>query len=82
MSEISKGMTDGEGDINVEENMCGIVYAADLDAEYNVTEIYPLIVGGPYDEDAEDNQCDVNNISNPDSLLVDSRQPVDRRGHR
>ena len=39
MSEVSKGMTDGEGAINVEENLCGIVYAGDLDAENNITKL-------------------------------------------
>ena len=47
MSEVSKGMSDGEGAVNVEENKCGIVYAGDLDADYNITQITPVIVGGP-----------------------------------
>ncbi len=71
MSEVSKGMSDGEGDINVEENKCGIVYAGDLDAEYNISRIYPYIVGGPYNPDDAANRCDVNNIANPDNLFVD-----------
>jgi secreted PhoX family phosphatase len=71
MSEVAKGMTDGEGAVNVEENLCGIVYAGDLDAEYNITSIYPYIVGGPYNSDDEANPCDVNNIANPDNLFVD-----------
>lgn len=71
MSEVAKGMSDGEGAINVEENKCGIVYAGDLDAEYNITGIYPYIVGGPYNPDGGSNRCDVNNIANPDNLFVD-----------
>ncbi len=71
MSEVAKGMSDGEGDVNVEENLCGIVYAGDLDAEYNISRIYPYIVGGPYNPDDEANPCDVNNIANPDNLYVD-----------
>ena len=71
MSEVSKGMSDGEGDVNVEENLCGIVYAGDLDAEYNISSIAPYIVGGPYNPDGGDNRCDVNNIANPDNLFVD-----------
>ena len=43
MSEVSKGMTDGEGAVNVEENLCGIVYAGDLDADNNITKIYPIL---------------------------------------
>jgi secreted PhoX family phosphatase len=72
MSEVGKGMSDGEGAIQVEENLCGIVYVGDIDADYNVSKLSPLIVGGPYDETAEENQCDVNNIANPDNLSVDS----------
>lgn len=71
MSEVAKGMSDGEGDVNVEENKCGIVYAGDLDADYNITGIYPYIVGGPYNPDDKANPCDVNNIANPDNLYVD-----------
>ena len=29
-------------------------------------------MGGPYDEAAESDRCDVNNIANPDNLMVDS----------
>ena len=73
MTEINKGMTDGEGDIQLQENPCGIVYVGELDADNNISKISPLIVGGPYDEAAEENQCDVNNISNPDNLMVDAK---------
>ena len=72
MSEVSKGMSDGEGAINVEENPCGIVYAGRYDENMEITNIAPLIVGGPYDEANEQNGCDVNNIANPDNLMVDS----------
>lgn len=70
MSEVNKGMSDTEGDLKLTENFCGIVYEADLDANYNISNMKPLIVGGPYDENAE-NVCAVDNISNPDSLFVD-----------
>jgi secreted PhoX family phosphatase len=72
MSEVSKGMSDGEGAVNVEENLCGIVYAGAYDENFEITSIAPLIVGGPYDEAAESDRCDVNNIANPDNLMVDS----------
>lgn len=71
MSEIGKGMTDGEGAINVEENPCGVVYAGDLNADNNITKVYPYIVGGPYNADGGADKCDVNNIANPDNLYVD-----------
>jgi secreted PhoX family phosphatase len=77
MSEVNRTMTDGEGDLNLTENNCGIVYEADLGADYDISELRPLIVGGPYDENAADgNYCDVNNISNPDSLFVDPQGMV------
>ena len=72
MTEIGKGMSDGEGDIQLEENLCGAVYMGELDADYNVSLLTPVIVGGPYDETAEVNQCVVNNIANPDGLVVDA----------
>lgn len=72
MSDITGAMTDGEGEISVDENRCGIVYAGDLDAEYNLSELRPLVVGGPFTDGAE-NPCDVNNISNPDGLAIDAR---------
>ena len=31
----------------------GIVYAGDLDADNNITKIYPYIVGGPYNAETE-----------------------------
>lgn len=72
MSDITGAMTDGEGEISVDENRCGLVYSGDLDAEYNLSELKPLVVGGPFTDGAE-NPCDVNNISNPDGLALDGR---------
>jgi len=72
MSDITGAMTDGEGEISVDENRCGIVYVGDLDADYNLSELKPLVVGGPFTDGAE-NPCDVNNISNPDGLALDGR---------
>lgn len=71
MSEINKTMSDGEGDIDLEENNCGIVYEAELDEDNNIDKLEPLIVGGPYDADAE-NRCALDNIANPDALFVDT----------
>ncbi len=71
MTEINKTMSDGKGDINLPENHCGIVYQADLDADYNISALKPLIVGGPFNPDAQENQCALDNISNPDGLFVD-----------
>jgi secreted PhoX family phosphatase len=71
MSEINKTMSDEEGDLQLPENNCGVVYEADLDADMNIASLKPLLVGGPYNADAPDkNRCDLNNISNPDALFV------------
>lgn len=70
MSEIAKTMSDGKGDVQLEENKCGIVYQMPMDASYNITAMNPAVVGGPYDKNAEANSCALDNISNPDNLVV------------
>jgi secreted PhoX family phosphatase len=72
MTDITKAMSDTEGAIKLEENRCGIVYVADMDKDYNISALKPLIEGGPYNKDGKPDKCDVNNISNPDSVFVDS----------
>ena len=76
ISEIGEGMADGEGDIALEANPCGAVYAADLDTNFNITKLEPLVVGGPYDETAEENACALGNIASPDNLAVDAQGRV------
>ncbi len=73
MTEISKGMTDGEGDIQLPENLCGVIYVSDVDETGNISNMKPLIVGGPYNKDAEGDNCDPDNIANPDSVFVDGK---------
>lgn len=70
MSEVSKGMSDDKGDIQVGTNKCGVVYQMKLDANYNVSMMVPVVAGGAYDENNAANACDVNAISNPDNLVV------------
>ena len=73
MSEINKGMSDEEGDVQATNNDCGIVYRAELGEDYNISNLHPYIVGGPYDEEADpDNACNVDAIANPDGLTVDT----------
>lgn len=79
MSSIDKTMSDGEGDIHLAENLCGIVYEAQLDENQNIANLKPVVVGGPYDKSVKSkvasgfkDRCDVNNISNPDGLFVDN----------
>ena len=73
MTEIGKGMSDDKGDIKLKENLCGIVYVADVDDTGDIKVLKPLIVGGPYNKDAKGDKCDVNNIANPDSVFVDTK---------
>ena len=73
VTEATSGMSDTEGDMQVTKNECGLVYQAALDADYNITNLKPIVVGGPYDEANSDNHCNVDSISNPDNLAVDAR---------
>lgn len=75
MSEINKAMSDTEGDIQLEENNCGIVYRGVLNDDYNIDALEPIIIGGEYTDGAE-NECDVNAMANPDGLEVDARGRV------
>ncbi|MEE4136930.1 MAG: alkaline phosphatase PhoX, partial [Desulforhopalus sp.] len=78
MSSIDKSMSDDQGDIRLPENQCGIVYEGKLDANFNISNLKPIVVGGPYDKSVKStvasgfkDRCDVNNIANPDGLFVD-----------
>ena len=78
MSSIDKSMSDTKGDIQLAENKCGIVYEAKLDDNMNITNMKPVVVGGPYDKSVKStvisgfkDRCDVNNIANPDGLFAD-----------
>jgi len=71
MSDISGGMADTAGDIQLEANRCGVVYRMALDtATWNTTRMEPLVAGGPYEAAATVNQCSADSISNPDNVLV------------
>jgi hypothetical protein len=75
MSSFDATMADGEGDIQLDgtNGKCGVVYRMKLvnnGGLVDVTAMYPAIVGGPYYGDRVENQCNVNNISNPDNLLI------------
>ncbi len=73
MSAVEKGMTDGEGDIQLDSSAkCGAVYRFGLHADYNVSRMEPVVIGGAYNSegDADGNRCDVNAIANPDNLVV------------
>ncbi|SFC66609.1 PhoX family protein [Tropicimonas isoalkanivorans] len=70
MSEVSKTMSDGEGDIDVAENQCGVVYEMELDASYDVSAMVPVVAGSGFNADAELNACPLDSIANPDNILV------------
>ena len=70
MSEIAKTMSDGEGDIDLAENKCGVVYEMALDADFNVATMVPVVAGHGYNKDASPNACPVESVSNPDNLIV------------
>lgn len=69
MSSIANAMTDGQGDIDLTQNYCGIVYQMTMSTQWNVNRIDPAIIGGPYTA-SDDYECDINNLAGPDNLLV------------
>ena len=69
MSNIDRAMTDGQGDIDVSDNYCGIVYRMPVLDDYDIDRIDPVIIGGPYTSSAQ-YECDINNLAGPDNLLV------------
>ena len=79
MSEVAKGMTDGDeldlggrNDVRVGKNACGAVYELMLDASYVATQMKGVVSGKPieYPEGSEyaGNECDVDGIANPDNI--------------
>ena len=69
MSSIDNAMTDGQGDIDVSDNLCGIVYQMTMNDLWNVNRIHPAIIGGPYIS-SNQFECDINNLAGPDNLVV------------
>ncbi len=70
MSDVRYDMSDGQGDIDVSENRCGIVYRMPVEIGWDVSRIEPAIVGGTYSSAAPADQCDANGIAGPDNLAV------------
>ncbi|MBT2969154.1 MAG: hypothetical protein B6D72_06110 [gamma proteobacterium symbiont of Ctena orbiculata] len=76
MSSFDRGMSDEEGAIQLkgDNGKCGVVYRMKLmrnaQGEVDVATMVPAIVGGPYYADRSVNECNINNISNPDNLLI------------
>lgn len=70
MSTIGKTMADGEGDVRLEANKCGVVYELKLDENFDVNAMVPVVAGHGYNKDAQPNACPIDSISNPDNLIV------------
>ena len=66
MSDVRYDMSDGEDDIRLSENRCGVVYRMPVEDGWGVSRIEPVIAGGPYSS----GECDVNNMAGPDNLAV------------
>ena len=69
MSNIDRAMTDGQGDIDVSDNFCGIVYRMPVLEDWDINRIDPVIIGGPYTSSAQ-YDCNNNNLAGPDNILV------------
>ena len=69
MSDVGYDMSDGQGDIDITQNRCGIVYRMTLDDEWDVNRIEPVVSGGPYTSSAT-YECDMGNLAGPDNLVV------------
>ena len=70
MAEVRGSMADSVGNIQVSENRCGIVYRFPLEADYNVSRMEPVVIGGAYDGASTTDRCDSNSIAQPDNVLV------------
>jgi uncharacterized protein len=80
MSEVSKGMTDGDekadkggrNDVRLKKNGCGAVYELALDAGFKATTMTGLVAGKPMEYAADapyaGSTCDIDGIANPDNL--------------
>ncbi|BCD97789.1 alkaline phosphatase PhoX [Marinagarivorans cellulosilyticus] len=76
MSSFTGAMADDVGSIQLDgtHGSCGLVYrmklVKDSDGNVDATHMIPAIVGGPYYPDRTANRCNINNISNPDNLVI------------
>lgn len=80
MSVVDKGMNDnnatsdkgGPNHIKLPKNVCGTVYALDLDSKFIAKNMYGLVSGTPKTYDAASafasNTCDIDGIAEPDNV--------------
>lgn len=64
----SKYDAGGNGDISLEYNQCGCVYALSFDTDFVANQFTAALCGSPMPEDEFGQVCDVDNISNPDNV--------------
>jgi secreted PhoX family phosphatase len=70
MADVTGSMTDTTGDIQVNQNRCGVVYRLGLTSTYDTIRMDPVVVGGAYDSAAVGDKCDVNGVAQPDNVTV------------
>lgn len=73
IADIDNTMIDGEGDIQLSNRVedCGGVYRAELEANYNISRIEPLVMGSTYRRTLDGAaRCDVDQLSQPDNVIV------------
>ncbi len=70
IAEAVGAMSDGEGDIQIDGNPCGIVYRLNLDIQYNASRMEPVVFGGAYDGTSTADKCSVDSIAQPDNIEV------------
>lgn len=72
MSDIAGNMLDSEGAIQLtnQDARCGGAFRMPLEADYNVSRLEMVELGGPYDPTDAANTCSVDGLSGPDNVEV------------
>jgi secreted PhoX family phosphatase len=72
MSDIAGNMLDSDGAIQLtnQDARCGGAFHMPLEADYNVSRLEMVELGGPYDPTDAANTCSVDGLSGPDNVEV------------
>ena len=72
MSDITGKMTDTQGVIQLtnDDTRCGGVFRMPLEADYNVSYLEMVELGGPYDPTDAANTCSVDGLAGPDNVAI------------
>ncbi len=72
MSDIAGNMLDSDGAIQLtnQDARCGGAFRMPLEADYNVSRLEMVELGGPYDPSDAANTCSVDGLSGPDNVEV------------